>query len=86
MELPLENVFIVESKAHDSTTRIRVSFWKICPGMTGQSALGHWRLTFPPWAGGGGGGGDREPEKRARDLYPLDFLFLSLLIKKYVKT
>jgi len=32
MELPLENVFIVESKAHDSTTRIRVSFWKICPG------------------------------------------------------
>ena len=83
MESPLENVFIVESKAHDSTIRIRVSFWKICPGMTGQSALGHWRLTFPPWAWGGW---DREPEKRARDLYPLDFLFLSLLIKKYVKT
>ena len=33
-----------------------------------------------------GGGRDREPEKRARDLYPLDFLFLSLLIKKYIKT
>ena len=53
MELPLESMFIVESKAQDSTIRIRVSFWKVYPGMTGQSALGHWRLTFPPWAGGG---------------------------------
>ena len=53
MELPLENMFIVESKARHSTIRIRVSFWKVYPGMTGQSALGHWRLTFPPWAGGG---------------------------------
>ena len=64
MESPLENVFIVESEDHDSTIRIRVSSWKICPGMTGQSALGHWRLTFPPWAGGG-----TENQRNEQEIY-----------------
>lgn len=76
---PLENVFIVKSKAQVSTTRIGLLSGKY--SQRGQESLvwGTTGLTFPPWTEG-------RAEKRARDLYPLDFLLLSFLIKRYIKT
>lgn len=58
---PLENVFIVESKAHDS--RIRVYFWKICPRDERTVCSGALETSTP------GAGKGQRAEKLEQEIY-----------------